>query len=168
MEDEPLEGEVHQLVTSMGIRKWKKRYMIVKKSNLFFYEKQEDVNNPTHLLKVSFYEIKVVTEATFIGDQGSQMKRDAHNCGFKVDYGGHHSLSLQANSQEERGKIVKCLQDKKIFWQQEATPTEHKVFFEKSTSSIELTESCVFDPKDPLGLVGKEEVGITSYSVCMY
>ena len=163
MEDEPLEGEVHQLVTTMGLKKWKKRYMVVRSSNIFFYEKQEEVNNPHPLLKVSFYEIKVVTEATFIGDQMSQSKRDAHNCGFKVDYGGHHSLSLQANSQEERAKFVKCLQDKRIFWQQQSTPTENKVFFDKTSSSIELLESYVVDPKDPLGLVGKEEVSITAY-----
>ena len=159
MEDVPLEGEVHQLVTSMGLRKWKKRYMIVKHSNLFFYEKQEEVNNPNHLLKVSFYEVKEVTEATFIGDQASQLKRDAHNCGFKIDYGGHHSLSLQANSHEERGRFVKCLQEKKIYWQTQSTPTENKVFFDKKSASVEMLETSV-DPKDPLGLVGKEEVSL--------
>ncbi|KAI6652103.1 hypothetical protein LOD99_4648 [Oopsacas minuta] len=153
---EPIEGEVHQLVTHLGIRKWRKRYLIVKTSYLMLYEKQEDVNNPNPQLKVSFYEIKEIQEATFIGDQSGQVKRDT-NCGFKVDYGGHHSISLQANSQEERTKFVQSLQDKKNFWQQQTPTSPEKTFFGKD-SSMELIETCEIDLKDPLGLVGKEEV----------
>ena len=159
MDDTNLEGEVHQLITHAGLRKWRKRYLIVKRSNLMLYEKQEDVSNPSPLLKVSLYEIKEITEANFIGVEQGRI-----NCGFKIEYGGHHSLSLQANSQEERSKLVKGLQTQKVILQEQSTPTESKIFFGKSTSSIEISDSCVLvDSKDPLGLVGKEDVSVQYY-----
>ena len=156
MEDTRLEGEVNQLVTQAGLRKWKKRYLVLKKTNLMLYEKQEDVNNHSPLLKVSLYELKEITEANFIGVEQGKI-----NCGFKIEYGGHHSLSLQASSQEERGKFVKGLQAQKVFLQEQSTPTENKTFFGKSTTTsyTEISESCVVvDTRDPLGLVGKEDV----------
>lgn len=160
MEDTKLEGEVHQLVTHAGLRRWKKRYLIVKRTNLMLYEKQEDVNNPSPLLKVSLYEIKEITEANFIGVEQGKI-----NCGFKVDYGGHHSLSLQAASQEERGKLVKGLQTQKVILQEQSTPIENKSFFGvSSTSYTEISDSCLLvDTKDPLGLVGKEDVSVFTY-----
>ena len=152
MDDEYLEGEVLQLVA----KKWKKRYLCVKKNTLYLYEKEDVNSNP--LQKVPIREIKAITETTFIGDQTVIGKKDVHNCGFKVDF-GVHSLNLQANGQDERDRLVHGLQDSKTYWQQQSTPTstETKVFFDQASSSIELLDDSG-EQKDPLGIVVKDNV----------